>query len=218
MVLHLSAEVFDRTGRALFDADYAAPLAARLGVGETTIDAWRDGKSPIPATVCEELSVLVRLRRMLDLEGLEHALSAIAKAPCGRRQVIGRNVNDGMIQLARNHTNADRTSLRRSLDRFTARHGLPTGFVAAHGQTLIVIMSAGLDGPLRKAYVDWFDAECIRFENSPVGTTESGISWPSQELSDRDRGDGVGRRKTGGRAAPEITGELAVGAGGQKPA
>lgn len=162
-----SAELLDRTGRALFDEDFVLPLAMRLGVDQSIVDKWRSGTSRIPHFVYHQLATLVRIRRMMDLQAIENALLTLANEPRKGGLIFGRNVNDGLIQLSRTHTERDIGTLQRSLDDFTLRNDLPSAHVDAHGQTLFVTLAGPLEGSLREAYVDWFNAECDRINQQP---------------------------------------------------
>lgn len=160
-------ELLDRAGRALFDEDFVLPLAMRLGVDRGIVEKWRNGTSRIPQFVYHQLATLVRIRRMMDLQAIENALLTLANEPSAGHVIFGRNVNDGLIQLLRTHTDRDVQVLQRSLDDFTLRNALPSAYVDAHGQTLIVTLAIPLEGSLREAYVDWFNAECDRINRQP---------------------------------------------------
>jgi hypothetical protein len=104
---------------------------------------------------------------MMDLLAIENALLTLANESREGGVIFGRNVNDGLIQLSRPHTDRDLVALQRSLDDFTQRNALPSAHVDAYGQTLIVNLARPLEGSLREAYVDWFNAECDRINRSP---------------------------------------------------
>ncbi len=86
-----AAELFSRTGRALFGEHFKAPLANALNVSVDRVDDWSKGRGNVPPEgVWQELAALVNLRQ-IELNPLRDALlRAAQRSQDGRQTYVGQ--------------------------------------------------------------------------------------------------------------------------------
>lgn len=161
-------ELFKRCAYALCGdgPKWKEQFGLMLGVKTDSIDAFAKGEKRIPPGVWSEISTLIHNRRLVNLELLETGAFELSLESRKPRRVAGRNVNDGLIQLAGEHTETEVVSLQKSLDTFTKKHGLTKSIVGAKGKILVVNIRANLTGTLRAAYEQWLNAECDRIDRA----------------------------------------------------